>query len=614
MNHWLKTLLLCIPLLAGAAGTAAAEEVSFRTDTELLVAKDTPFRVEFTLNAEPDAGTFVPPSFEGFDVIAGPQTAQVTSRNIINGRRSNSYNFVVTYVLVAPSEGNFTIGEATIASKGRSYRTQAVPIEVIAEKEAESPGGGESPASGQNDARQRLDKEDILLRLELSRTSAYKGEPVRATLKLYYRVNVVGLEGGKFPSFNGFWAQELDEQAQRQSHRERYNGRIYETSVLKEYLLYAQQSGELTIDPAELTAVAQIVVQNNDPNPFLGSMPEIYNVRRELRTPAIRLSVEELPAGAPASFTGAVGQFTLEATMPKTTLPANSSGSSTLRISGTGNLPFVQAPKVAFPSSFEQYTVKTTESIRTTASGLQGYRQFEYPFIARAEGEYEVPPVAFTYFDPAKKSYITLSSRRITLEITADGESPAAETPHTVAGLTKEEVRLLDEDIRFIRLGEGRLRTARPPFMLGGAYFAVMALVVLLFAGAYAALRKQIRDRQNSVLMRGRRANKVAVQRLRAAAGYMKQENARAFYEEMLHALWGYMSDKFNIPVANLTKENVREELHKRGIGPEQSQRFSDIISRCEEAQYSPAADTRMSDVYNEGVDFLSKLESVIKK
>ena len=251
--------------------------------------------------------------------------------------------------------------------------------------------------------------------------------------------------------------------------------------------------------------------------------------------------------------------------------------------------------------------------MKTTAAGTTGYRQFEYPFIARAEGEYEIAPVEFTYFDPAKKQYITLSTARLPINVAPDAGGGAA--AQVVTGLSKEDVKLLGQDIRFIKLGRGNLHLQGRPFMGGTLYFVLLAAIVGLFAAAYVALRKRIRDRQNAVLMRGKRANKVAVQRFRAAAKFMQEENRHAFYEEMLRALWGYMSDKFNIPVANLTKRRTcaRSSIN-RAFRRELSQSFSEIISQCDEAQYSPLAGARMSDVYNAGWIFISKLESVIKK
>lgn len=608
MRRTVYTWVLTLLALFGATVAAADEKVSFEAKAPMVVAKGEAVRVEFSLNAKPDEGSFAAPSFEGFDVIAGPAESQGSSIQIINGQMTRSSNYTITYVLLPQREGNFTIDAASVRVGKTEYRTKPLPVEVV--DEVKSGGEAGKSAAGRPGDVQQVAKDDILLRMILSRTTAFKGEPIRATLKLYYRVNLRGDGGSKFPSFNGFWAQEIEQEAQPQ--RERYNGKVYETQVIKEYLLYPQQSGELTVEPAELNVVAQVIVQSPDPDPFFGGGHEVYDVRRSLRTAPVKVTVRELAAGAPESFGGAVGRFTMASNAPSTELAANSAATYTIKISGTGNLSFVQAPKLTLPSSFEQYNVKTTESMKTTAAGTTGYRQFEYPFIARAEGEYEIAPVEFTYFDPATKQYITLSTARLPINVAPDAGGGGSS--QVVTGLSKEDVKLLGQDIRFIKLGRGNLRLQGRPFMGGTLYFVLLTAIVAAFAGAYVALRKRIRDRRNAVLMRGKRANKVAVQRFRAAAGYMKEENRHAFYEEMLRALWGYMSDKFNIPVANLTKENVREELHKRGVAPELSQRFSEIISRCDEAQYSPLAGARMCDVYDEGVDFLSKLESVIKK
>ena len=273
-----------------------------------------------------------------------------------------------------------------------------------------------------------------------------------------------------------------------------------------------------------------------------------------------------------------------------------------------------QAPKLQLPTSFELYNVKTTESINASSSGISGYRQFEYPFIARAEGTYEVEPVEFTYFDPQRMQYMTLRSKPLSLEIMPDARGGGDAVVMQGRGMSKEEVRLLGEDIRFIKLGSAQLRSVSVPFLFSTTYWILLVAILLLFAVAYVALRRQIRESQNVALVRGKRANKVAVQRFRVAKRYMEEQNRHAFYEEMLRALWGYMSDKFNIPMANLTKENVREELHKRGVSTEDSQRFTDIITRCDEAQYSPVESTRMGDVYSEGVNLISRIESAIKR
>lgn len=615
----MRRFIHSIPLLAWAVATVvragAAEKVAFEASSPLTVAVGEAFRVEFTLNAEPDKDTFEAPSFEGFDVLAGPTVAKGSSISIINGSMTQSTSYTYTFVVLAQQAGNIVIGPARIEAKGKRYATNPLPIEVVQEKGAGHPQGGRDSRdeqSGAVDAQRQIANDDILLRAIVSRTEVFKGEPLRVTFKLYERVNIVGYDGVKFPSFNGFWAQELNtDNAPRR--RETYNGKVYETLVAREFLLYPQQSGTLTIDPAELTAVAQVVVQSRHIDPFFGGGHEVYNVPRKVQSQRVTVSVKNLPAGAPASFNGAVGRFTLDATLPPERIAANSAATYTVKIAGSGNLTFVQAPKLTLPTSFEQYNVKTTESINTTSAGITGYRQFEYPFIARAEGTYEIAPVEFTYFDPERMQYATLRAKPMTLDVTPDagGSSGAPVVPGL--GMSKEEVRLLGQDIRFIKLGNPQLRLDRKPFHFGTAYWAWLAVILAAFGAAYTALRRRIRERQNIALVRGKRANKVAVQRFRAAKRHMEEHDRHAFYDEMLRALWGYMSDKLNIPVANLTKENVREELHKRGIPAEQSQRFTAIVTQCDEAQYSPAASSQMHEVYAEGVDFISQIESAIK-
>ena len=551
-------------------------------------------------------------------MIAGPAESSGQSIQIVNGAMTKSINYTITYVLLPQAAGNVTVGAAEVTVDGTVYRSNALPIEIV--NEGKSPGAGGTQSRPREDsspdvtAQNQIAKDDILLRAVVSRTSVYKGEPLRVTFKLYERVPVVGYNDVKFPSFNGFWAQELNtDNARRQ--RETFNGKVYETLVAKEYLLYPQQAGTLVIEPAELTAVAQVVVPGRrNVDPFFGGGPDFVNVPRKVQSPRINIAVKPLPAGAPASFSGAVGSFTMDAVLPQERLAANSAATYTVKISGTGNLTFVQAPKLTLPASFEQYNVKTTESINTSAAGISGYRQFEYPFIARAEGTYEVEPVEFSYFDPSRMQYMTLKSKALELEITPDAKGGGDALVVQGRGMSKEEVKLLGQDIRFIKLGSPQLRSVREPFLFSAAYWVLFFGILILFAMVYVALRRQIRESQNVALLRGKRANKVAVQRFRAAKRYMEEQNRHAFYEEMLRALWGYMSDKFNIPVANLTKENVREELHKRGVSSEESQRFTDIITRCDEAQYSPAASARMTEVYGEGVDIISRIEAMIKR
>ena len=603
---------MCIVALLAAVASWASSPVSFEASAPLLVAAGENFRIEFTVNAEPERNSFEAPTFEGFQLVAGPVTSRGSNMYIVNGSMEKTEYHTYTYVLQGTAKGKYTIGSAAIAVEGKSYRTQPVTIEVV-DEEGSQQSQGSAAASGARSADKSIGANDLLMRLTVNKTDVFKGEPVVAALKLYKRVSLLGSEGAKFPSFNGFWTQELDSE-NNMWQRETYDGRIYETLVVREYLLYPQQTGKLRIDPAEMTVVAQIVVPGSSRgfDPFF-DQPDVMEVRRKLTTAPVEINVKELPAGAPSSFSGAVGRFTMEATPPASNFTANSAATYTVKISGTGNLPFVQAPTLSLPSSFELYDVKTTESLKNSLQGISGYRQFEYPFIARAEGEYDIPAVEFSYFDPAQLQYVTLSSRELALTIDPDASGGLSGAP-VIGGVSKEEVKLLGQDIRFIKLGSAGLRPVRSVFVGSAGYWSCLALLLALFAGASIYLRKRIKEMQNVTLIRGKRANRVALQRFRAAAKYMDQNDQHGFYEEMLRALWGYMSDKLNIPVANLTKENVREELRKRHIAPETIQQFIDIIISCDEAQYSPMASAQMNEVYAEGVNIISELESTLKK
>ncbi len=605
----------------------AQSATTFTTNAPMKVAVGETFRIEFALNAQPEDDSFEAPSFDGFDVIAGPAISRGSSVQIINGSMTKSVNFTYTFVVIANAEGTNNIGAASVRVDGKEYSTRVLPIEVISESDAgdasssqqsqSGSGGSGSSLSAAQSARSqgdRIAEDDILLRTVVSRTSLFKGEPLRATIKLYSRVAIAGAENQKMPSFNGFWSQDIKSN-NSEIQRETYNGKVYETQVLSDYLLYPQQSGKLTIDPASMTVVAQVRVRSRNVDPFFGGGYEIVNVRRAIATPQITIDVKNLPAGAPASFNGAVGNFSMESTLSAESVAANSALAYTVRISGTGNLSLIQAPDVALPSTFEKYNVKTTESINTNQYGASGYKQFEYPLIARSEGEFELQPTTFSFFNPQSMRYETLTSPTFNLEILPDGEGGGTQESATVRrALSREDVKMLGEDIRFIKIEDGAFEKSRKPFFLSRGYYAALVAILALFAAIYILLRRHIRESQNSILTRGKRANKVAIQRFKAAAGFMTAQDEKSFYKEVLSAIWGYMSDKFNIPVANLTKESVRKELTKRGVGQELVANFSDVVTICDEAQYSPMASAQMNEVYMKALKMISNIETEIKR
>lgn len=600
-----KVMVLLAAVILPAV--VSAQKVTFEVNAPKVVAVGEIFRVEYVSDSKPQ--DFAGPVFEGVDVLAGPTLSTSKSVSVVNGSMTQERRYTYTYLLQCNSEGEFRIPAATLTVKGKTYDAGPLTIRALTENAASAGREGEAAPD-----RPSLAPDDIVVRAVVDRREVYKGEPVKVTYKLYRRVPL-SLESAKFPTYNGFWVQQLNVDGYA-PQREELDGKIYDTHIIREDLLFPQQAGTLSIEPLELNVAAQLMMEARRQSiidDFFGG-PNIQEVRRKVSTKPVSITVKDLPGGAPSGFGGAVGDFQLESLNPPAEVAANSAFTYGIKISGNGNLPQVQAPMLTLPASFEQYNVKTTESINNTSGGIYGYRQFEYPVIARADGEYAIPPVEFTYFNPRLRTYETLSTSPMTIRVRPDSTGVAAGSVPLVSGLSKEDIKILGSDIRFIKLDSPRLRPKGGLFFGSVWYFACIVLMSGAFAFLFVWLRKLARERRNSVLVKGKRANKMALLRFKAAASYMQADNQRGFYEEMLRALWGYISDKLNIPAANLTKESVREELLKRGVAQDVVQRYIDIIVECEYAQYAPAATVRMGDIYGEGVEVVSRIENIIGK
>ncbi len=599
----LRHFMLVLSLLM--LSWAASAQVSFTVDAPALTALGRPFNVAFTIDAEPEQNSFKAPEFqENFDVVAGPSTSVGRSMQFINGKQSSSYNYTITYALMPRESGTFTIGSASVKVDGKTYTTRPMLVEVIAEKQG---AGVKTPNTSPEGS---IGRDDILLRLKVSDTELYKGESLRASLVLYTRVTVENIESLTMPPFDGFWSQELS--FDNAPSREEYNGRVYETYKITELLLSPQESGKIVIPEAVMDVVAQVVVQDRrNYDPIFGGR-QVYRVSRELKSAPVTINVKEFPAGAPQSFNGAVGNFSLRSTMPAAEIDANSADQIELTISGTGNLKFITAPRITLPESFEVYDTKVVDNCKITATGTTGSLTYTYPFVARSAGAFTIPRIEFSFFNSDTQAYETLATEPFTLVVKDDG-SIAASAPATSNYNYGGPMRQLDRDIRFIHTGKLPKRAAAA-FILTPLYWLAIVAMVALFILIYAVLRKRIRERSNTVARRMRHADKMAVQRLRMAERYMNEANRHAFYEEMLRAMWGYISDKFNIPVASLTKEKIREELYRRNVAEATAEQFCEVISRSEEAQYAPSASGEMTDIYAEAVEVISKIESAVKR
>lgn len=613
-----KVSLTMLLLLVCTA--ASGQEKTLETIAPSVVAKGAPFNVEYRIAANPQR--INAPVFENFQLV-GSGSSHYTDTRMDGGRRVSETIKAYTYVLVAHEAGNFTIPAASVEVDGKTYTSKPVAIEVVDEGGATTQPGRQGSAQQGGAAQQQggqaaVSNDDVFIRAIPDKRTVYKGEPVRVIFKLYRRVDIGRVNITKSPALNGFWKRDIQGRNQ-QPQRENINSKVYVSHVLAEYLLYPTQSGALQIDPMTMDIVIQEMVPRTSRSIFddlMGGFPEVKETSRTISSPAVTVNVNELPANAPASFNGAVGNFTMDSEVPQGSIYVNSPVTYKIKVSGTGNFPLVQAPKVEMPSSFEQYNSKMTENTDVVPGGLAGSRQFEYPFIARAEGDYRVDPVQFSYFNPQSGEYVTLSSRELHLEVLPDttGVSLLGGQGGMMSGLSKEDLKILGRDIRFIKHDSPNLRPKGTVLMCSVWYFGIVGLLIAAFVFLLFYLQRRIRQMRDDALVRGKKANKVVLARLKVADEYMKEGNRRRFHDEMLKALWGYLSDKLNIPVANLTKENVREELLKREIPAEQVNRYIDLISECEYAQYSPAESSAMQEKYKAAVEVISKFETLIRR
>jgi len=611
------SMLLCA--LTGAAQTLKVEGPG-------VVSLDETFRIVFTADAR--MSDFDWPGTDDFDVVWGPQKGSMSSTSFVNGKRTSTHQETVTYLLQPRRTGTFTIAAATAKVDRQEVSSSTLKIEVVASQQQAQPqqqGGGTQQSQPQQSQPQQtqpnpgndaattgtVSNQDLFLRLTLNKANVVKGEPVTATLKIYTRADITAFEDIKFPTFNGFWSKETVTVNNLEFNRENVNGVIYNSALIRQWVLIPQQSGKLSIDPAEMVCQVRVRTSGGSPLSIFDDFFDQYQtIRKRISTPTLAVNVRDLPAGAPASFGGGVGDFKISAKLSKDGIKSNEAASLIVTISGNGNLSMLQAPKVDFPPDFEVYDLKTTD--KTSASGTNGSKTFEYPFIPRSHGDFVIPSIEYGYYDIAHGKYATTATGDIAVTIEKGEEIAGGGV--AVAGSNRQSVRSLAEDIRYIALGDGNLKKKGAFFAGSPLFFALVAVLVLLFLLVDYLLRRQRARRADVAGSKNRRANRLARARLKSAESYLKQGLSGAYYEELHKALLGYVSDKLMIPAADLSKDTIRENLLERGVRDESVTALTDLIDKCEFARYSPdSGQAQMENEYNDAVQAISAIEGQLK-
>lgn len=603
-----KIVCLWIALLALTVQAYADDKVTFTASAPDAVAVGDQFRLSYTVNTQ-KVKNFRAPSIKGFDVLMGPSRSY--SMQSINGNTTETLTF--TYILLAQKEGEYTIPGATITANGDQMLSNSVKIKVLpADKTNSSQSeGGQSPSRSSSSGTS-ISNNDLFITATASKTTAYEQEAILLTYKIYTVVDLRGFDNVKLPDFKGFHSQEVELPNDRRWGLEHYKGRNYHSTIYRQFVLFPQQSGKLTIDAARFDASIEKMDAIDDPfEAFFNGGAGSIQIKKTLMTPKLTIDVKPLPAGKPADFSGGVGEFNISSSINSTKVKTNDAITVKVVISGTGNLKLVGEPEVKFPEDFEVYDPKVDSKFRLTNAGLSGNKVIEYLAIPRNAGTYKIPAIKFSYFDIKSRSYKTLTTEEYTVQV----EKGAGNASQTIANFTnKEDLKVLNEDIRFIKQNDVKLSPKGEYFFGSMGYWLFYIIPGLIFIACFLIYRKQIAANANVAKVRTKKANKVAVKRMKQAGKLLAANEKDAFYDEVLKALWGYISDKLSIPVSQLSKDNIEEELRKYGVAEDLIKEFLNALNSCEFARFAPGdANQAMDKVYSDSLEVISKMENSIK-
>lgn len=545
--------------------------------------------------------------FTGFELLYGPSTSRQSSFQMVNGKATQSSSITFTYVLLAQKEGEFKLPVASVDVTGKTIRSNPTTITVLPSSGGNGGATGTQGQQGQSHGRhnstETLDDRDLFITATASKTKLFEQEAVVLTYKLYTLVNIRQL-AGEMPELDGFHCQELNNKAQLSLKYEHYNGRNYGTAIWRQYVLFPQKSGKLTIPSISFDAEVEITNASADPfDLFFGGGSLTQMVRKTIKTPSIDLDVTALPTPCPDNFSGAVGKFSMTGTLTPEQLNANDAATLQLVVSGQGNMKLMKAPSLGAPKDFEVYTPKETDKTTNTASGAKGSVIFDYVMVPRHGGNYTIPAIEFVYFDPEAKKYVTLHTDSFKLSVAK------SKTAASGSVTEKEDVRILSSDIHFIKSGRADIRDSVDDFFATPYYYLWYLCLAAMSMIIFAVFRRHAKANADIVRKRGKRAGKEAAKRLKQARKLLKNHDTGAFYEETLRALLGYVADKLNIPTTDLAKENVREALVARGVDEALIQQYVEVLEACEFARFAPGdPQATMDKIYDLSTQAITNL------
>ncbi len=592
---------------------AAAISQTLTGSAPSQVAVGEQFRLTYTVNTQ-DVSDFRAGNIpDALEVLIGPNRSMQSSYQIINGHTTSSSSITYTYIVVATKNGTFTIPPAHVVVDGKNIASNSLTIKVSGTSQSQSGGSSQRRQSSNEpemrDAGSHISGSDLFIKVSANKKRVYEQEPILLTYKVYTLVSLTQLEG-KMPDLKGFHTQEVQLPQQKSFKLETVNGRPYRTVTWSQYVMFPQLTGKLQIPSITFNGI--VVQQNRSIDPFeafFNGGSGYIEVKKQIQAPGIEIQVDPLP-DRPANFSGGVGHFNISAQLNKTETKANDPVSLRVIVSGVGNLKLIKQPEVVFPKDFDKYDAKITDKTKLTTNGVEGSMIYDILAVPRHQGKYEIPPISFTYYDTSTHKYETVKTEGFTLDV-AKGSGAASVSDFT----GQEDLQLLNKDIRHIKTGDTRQHSIDDFFFGSTGYWVSLAVLALIFISLFVIFRQRAIENANISKQRGKKANKVATKRLKKASKLMAVNKPGEFYDEVLRALWGYVGDKLNIPVEQLSHDNISQRLGERNVDEETVALFMGALDECEFERYAPGDPKgNMNKVYEKAMTAIEKIEDTMKK
>ena len=567
------------------------------------------FRLTYTVNTSNASDFRIGEIPEALEIITGPYTSEQSNFQMVNGHTSSSSSITYTYILCANKNGSFTIPAARVHANGKTITSN--PLKVTVSGKAAGTGNAPKMHDDYDDRPQMraagtpISGSDLFIKVSANKQRVHEQEPILLTYKVYTLVDLTQLEG-KMPDLTGFHSQEVKMPQQKSFHIESVNGRNYRCVTWSQYVMYPQMTGDLEIP--SITFNGTVIQQNRNVDPFeafLNGGSGYVEVKRSIKAPGLKIHVDPLPK-RPDNFSGGVGKFNISGQLNKTEVKANDPITVRVVVGGVGNLKLIKQPVVNFPKDFDKYDPKVTDKTKLTANGVEGNMIYDFLAVPRNQGKYTIPPVEFTYYDVAANAYKTIKTQAFELDVEkGDGNGG------TAVDFTDEK----NQDIHAIKTGKVVRKDAASLFFGSASYWIVLALLLAAFIALMIIFRRRAIENADIVKMRGKKANKVANKRLRAAHKLMVAGKQGEFYDEVLRALWGYMGDKLNIPVSELSHDNIADKLAEHHVDEQTVNSFIEALDECEFERYAPGdAAGNMNKTYESAATAIEKIEEVMKK